>query len=390
MKDNKTKNVAQMSKFEATMIACQRAKASALKETKKIAKPKATATLESKNKKRAIKSQNKKTESILRRRMVEEEEYDPEMDEDLPEDTVSDAVIVVDPELDTDEYEANLDDLQAIIDDTPEGEVPSTDTYVGDFVYTCPICGNNFFSDNEMSNEPCPVCGEEVDEFILVGDIAAPGAGDADVDVDLEDGDEEVDVDLDVEEPEEDDELDEELDIDAEIDDTAVEGCGKKKKRECLFKDAKCKDEGPAIKKESYKYLIDESTLNPFLTKFIKENYKNATSMKAVGARISGRTIKIECEIKFKSGSTKKTTISLEGFAPSAKKRAYKAKADSVFKVESKRATPFVFEAFTVGNKVIRFAGMKYNFITKKEGKRLQVFGNYALKENRSTKKRTK
>lgn len=358
-KKNIAKSINQMSKFEATMLACQRAKAKTLKES----------STAKRSTKKSIKSNNRKVENALRRnrRMVEEDEYDPEVDDsDLPEDTVSDAVVVIDPELDTDEYEANLDDLQAIIDETPEGEVPSTDEYVNDYVYTCPICGNNFFSDTEMAgDEECPVCGETVDEFILVGGVESPdealGGEDEEMEDDFEDdlGDEELDADVD------DEPIEEEEDLDADV---TEESCKRRSRRS---------------KKESYKYMIDEKTLNPFLSKFIKENYKNAASMRAVSAKIAGKTIKIECVIKFKSGSTKKTIITLENFRPSLKSTSFNGKADAAFKVESKKAAPFTFEAYTKGN-IIRFTGMKYSFITKKEGKRVQIYGKYALKESSS------
>lgn len=395
---NTKKNVTQMSKFEATMIACQRAKAQALKESgaKKISKPKATKKSINESKKVVHKAQNKKVENaVRRRRMVEDEDYDPEVDDaDLPDDTASDAVIVIDPDLSTDEYEDNLDDLQAIIDETPDGEVPSTEEYVNDFVYTCPICGNNFFSDVEIGEgEECPVCGEEVDEFILVGGVESPdealgGEGDEDFEDDGEVIDDEIpedDIEDVTDEPIEDEPIEEEsLEVDTDIEECECD--------ESLTKDADMTDEGDPLeskkirrgsaKKEStYKYMIDEKTLNPFLTKFIKENYKNAVSMKAVRASISGRRMKVECMVKFKSGSTKKTTLTFENFIPTMKIRTLAAKADSAFKVESRNTVPFQFEAYTKGN-VIRFTGMKYDFITKKEGKRVQVYGKYALKEN--------
>ena len=351
-KKNIAKSINQMSKFEATMLACQRAKAKTLKES----------STAKRSIKKSIKSNNRKVESAIKknRRMVEEEEYDPEVDDvDLPEDTATDAVIVVDPELDTDEYEANLDDLQAIIDETPEGEVPSTEEYVNDYVYTCPICGNNFFADTEMgADEECPVCGEVVDEFILVGGVESPsealGSEDEEMDDVPEDdmGDEDLDLDA---------EIEEELDVDTDTSDVA-----------------ECKKNS---KKESYKYMINEKTVNPFLTKFIKENYKNASSMSVVSATIAGNRIKMECVIKFKSGSTKKTTVTLENFRPSVRPTSIVGKADNAFKVESKKAAPFTFEAFTKNN-VIRFTGMKYSFITKKEGKSVQIYGKYALKES--------
>jgi len=390
---NTKKNVTKMSKFEATMIACQRAKAQALKESgaKKISKPKANKKSVNESKKVARKVQNKKVENaVRRRRMVEDEDYDPEVDDvDLPDDTASDAVIVIDPELDTDEYEANLDDLQAIIDETPDGEVPSTEEYVNDFVYTCPICGNNFFSDVEMGDgEECPVCGEEVDEFILVGGVELPDEalgdeGDEDF-TDDEIVDDTSDEDIEDEPVEE-----ESLEVDADTEECECD--------ECLIKDADVTDEGDPLeskkirrgsaKKESYKYMIDEKTLNPFLTKFIRENYKNATSMKAVRASIAGRRMRVECVVKFKSGSTKKTTLTFENFIPTMKVRTISAKADSAFKIESRKAVPFKFEAYTKNN-VIRFTGMKYDFITKKEGKRVQVYGKYVMNEGKMSFRR--
>lgn len=314
-------------KFEATMKACRSARIdevnSRVRKTKKL-----------------------KEEEELPATDID---VDIDADDEDPEGTVDDIMVVTDPDLTVDEYEDTLDDLQSIVDDTPDGEVPFTDEYIGDQVYACPVCGNNFFSDTEMEEgDVCPVCGEEADGFVLVGEVQ-------DTD-DVADEDEDIDTD--------DEELDVDVDIDADEDEFAE---SKVRKAKARFAPSQ--------------YTLSEKTLNPFLTKFIKENYRNAVSMTAKRAILSGRNLKIECAIKFKSGKIKKSVITVENFKPSKKMKMF-GKADEVFKVESKKSAPFMFEATMVG-KDLRFTGMKYSFITKKEGKRLQVSGKYALKESK-------
>lgn len=302
-------------KFEATMKACRSARID------------------------EVNSRVRKT-----KKLKEEEELpatDIDADDEDPEGTVDDIMVVTDPDLTVDEYEDTLNDLQSIVDNTPDGEVPFTDEYIGDQVYACPVCGNNFFSDTEMEEgDVCPVCGEEADGFVLVGEV--------------QDSDDVADD-------------DEELDADVDIDDEFAESKVRKAPKKAKFTPTQ--------------YTLSENTLNPFLTKFIKENYRNAVSMTAKRAILSGRNLKIECAIKFKSGKIKKSVITVENFKPSKKMKMF-GKADEAFKVESKKSAPFMFEATMVG-KDIRFTGMKYSFITKKEGKRLQVSGKYALKESK-------
>lgn len=266
--------------------------------------------------------------------------------EEDPEGTVDDIMVITDPDMTTDEYEEVIDELQDIVDSTPEGETPFTDEYIGDDVYACPVCGNNFFSDTEMqAGDVCPVCGEEADGFVLVGEVESTDA---------------------------EGEIPEEGDLDEYSDDEDLEPADAEDEMDI--------EESKKTRLTPTKWSINEKTLNPFLTKFIKENYKNAVSMTAKKAVLSGKTLKIECAIKFKSGKTKKTIITMENFKP-AKKMRFVGKADSAFKVESKKAAPFVFEA-TLRGKDIQITGFKYSFVTKKEGTRVQISGKYALKES--------
>lgn len=93
-----------------------------------------------------------------------------------------DADFAVDPE----EANENEDEVVLIIDpELPtDEEVPedAAENLVGDFVYKCPICGANYVCDPNSESEyvsldengvptECPVCGEDTDQ-ILVGEIA--------------------------------------------------------------------------------------------------------------------------------------------------------------------------------------------------------------------------
>ena len=130
------KNKTAVNMFEATMRACQQVK----KENFEAAKATKSKTIKE-SKKKVVKK--KKVEST---QLHEDEDLEDNIDntniEDQVADDVSDDVIVVtDPDLSVDEYEDRLDDLQDIIDSTPEGEDPIDTEYVDDEVYSCPVCG---------------------------------------------------------------------------------------------------------------------------------------------------------------------------------------------------------------------------------------------------------
>lgn len=329
------------SNFEKIMNACL--------ESKKATKKQPNKTI-----KRTI-SESKKVQK--RRALRESEETDIEdTPDDVVDDVADDIMVVVDPDMSEDDISDAASDAQDIIDSTPDGEVPSTDEYIGDYTYTCPICGNTFFSEVEMADgDECPVCGETPNGYVLVGSVA-----DAD---DTED--EMSDEDLVPEDAVEDAEDLEPADA------------------EESFKRTRAR----STKRESRtysRYSLDESTFNPFLNKFIKENYKNAKSFEITGATLRNNRLSLECKLAFKSGKSKNVKLTVENFKP-ARKMTLAAREDGTFKLESSKAkvAPFVFESIMSG-RVVKCTGLKYNFITKlKEGKRAQVSGKL-IRESRT------
>lgn len=338
--------------FEKTMSACLEAK-------------RANAVKKQPTSKKAAKKNNKTiNEAVKRRKVTEDEdvlddaEADLYTDDTTMSDTVDDIVVVVDPELDTDEVDEFVDELQDIVDGTPEGETPFIDDYVDDFTYTCPICGNTFFSDNEMSSgDACPVCGDTPTNFVLVGSVQSPEA-DTEDEEDVPAADD-VDDDV-VDEVPEDDTADDDEELEP-AEPTVDEPAAESKKR------------------PSYRYTIDESTFNPYLTKFIRENYKNAKSFVITGARRAGKNLTVECKITFKSGKTKKVEMRCNNFVP-APVMKLSMRDNGVFKSESKRVAPFVFTA-KMEKHTLKCTGLKYNFTTVTEGKRVQISGNLVEKK---------
>ena len=347
--------------FEQTMLACQKAK---MEESKKPAKKKVS-------KKKVIKESNKRAKS-RRKLLTEDEDIEIEDDDEPVADDVSgDIIAVVDPDMDTDEYDDKIDELQDIVDETPEGEVPVDDEYIGDTIYQCPVCGNPFFSEDDLGEGGnCPVCGEEIDSFVELGEVQS-----------ADDEDEEpVEDEDDINEPAEDDDLDADTDdLDESEDPTTIDDND-------IIEDysiPKTPKKRPGVKKcEKYsRYSIDEKSLNPFLTKMIKENYKNAESMKLIRASIAGKKLKLECAIKFKSGNSKKSTIVVENFKP-AKRMSMKGQLGSMFKTESRQnKSDITIGARLVGD-TIKVESFKYDYVIKKENKKYNVYGSYVLKES--------
>lgn len=339
--------------FEATMRACQQVKKENFEAGRRTA---------SKNTAKASKSIKESNKRTSKRRRVESTQYteDDDIEDQVADDVSDDVIVVTDPDLSVDEYEDHLDDLQSIVDDTPEGGDPVDDQYVDEQVYACPVCGNNFFSEDDMSDGgTCPVCGEDADAFVLIGKVADPD--------DMTDTDDEEDLEVDTDSDEPDDTDDDDLDLE-------------------------CNDRGMSHRRaESYKYSINESRVNSFLTKFIKENYKNAESMNLTGARLKGSKLTLECVIRMNGGKSKKVNLVAENFHPVVKS-PFKilVKLDKAFKVESKNSQSDIqFMAFVEG-KEIKVSSMNYKFNTLKEGKRYEVSNKYILKESKrpTTKKR--
>lgn len=336
--------------FEKTMVACLEGKA---------------------------KPVNKKDLKESKKRLREEEEVD-ELTPETADDIADDIVVVVDPELDADDIVAAGEDAQEIIDNTPEGEQPKTDEYVGDYTYTCPICGNTFFSDVEMNEgDECPVCGDFPEDFVLVGKV--------------EDEEPEIEDDLGGDDDFED--FDDEL----EPADEPEEECraprreARRPMRKPMRKEARRparKPVGKVMRKEARRPVrkgtalrIDETTFNPYLTKFVRENFKNTRSFQLVGAKKAGRRLTLECKLTFKSGKSKKVNLKVENFRAGQLRMA--AYEDGTFKTESRRGgkAPFVFMT-KMQNGIITCEGLHYDMIARLKEKRARVYGKL-MKESR-------
>lgn len=83
-----------------------------------------------------------------------------------------DVITVMDTNLSTDEFIEKQDEINKLIEETPEGEKVIDTEYVGQKIYTCPLCLTNFYSETEMAEEAkCPVCFEVPEEFIYLGTV---------------------------------------------------------------------------------------------------------------------------------------------------------------------------------------------------------------------------
>lgn len=105
-------------------------------------------------------------------RLNEDIDLDKDETEEPAEGTVNDVVAVVDPDISSDDYEKVIQNAEETIDQTPNGEQPTDEQYVGQNIYTCPICGNAFFTEVELDKgDACPVCSEVPEAFIFNGKV---------------------------------------------------------------------------------------------------------------------------------------------------------------------------------------------------------------------------
>jgi len=150
------------------------------------------ACLESKKKpsKKTIvesKKDTKLVEKVDKKRFkkeADEKEDDEEIEkDDLEMETADDIIAVVDPDLDADEMTSVALGFQQLIDDAPADVTPTTDEYVGDNIYGCPICGQTFFSELPMgAGDICLMCNQESpDGFVKVGEVENSENPDEDV-----------------------------------------------------------------------------------------------------------------------------------------------------------------------------------------------------------------
>lgn len=107
-----------------------------------------------------------------------------EIEEPNEAEGIMDGIIVVtDPETDTKDYEEIIEKAQDIMENTPEGEIPFDEEYLGQYMMTCPLCGTTFIEPEILEpGATCPVCLDTPESFIVVGKVE----GDDEVNEDME------------------------------------------------------------------------------------------------------------------------------------------------------------------------------------------------------------
>lgn len=138
-----------------------------------------------------VKKENKKIslEEATLQALADEANSIPDKDiEEIEEpdeaEGIMDGIIVVtDPETDTKDYEEIIEKAQDIMENTPEGEIPFDEEYLGQYMMTCPLCGTTFIEPEILEpGATCPVCLDTPESFIVVGKVE----GDDEVNEDME------------------------------------------------------------------------------------------------------------------------------------------------------------------------------------------------------------
>lgn len=85
---------------------------------------------------------------------------------------VDDILVVTDPNINGQEYNELIDRAKEIIEDTPEGQIPSDTSFLGQYAQRCPICGSTFIADHIYeSGAQCPVCYDTPEAFVVIGQL---------------------------------------------------------------------------------------------------------------------------------------------------------------------------------------------------------------------------
>ena len=115
-------------------------------------------------------------------------------------------LVVTDPEILNDEYDEIIEKAQEIIEDTPEGDIPFDEEFIGNYALTCPICGQTFFNDTILEpGSNCLICGEVPEAFIVRGRLESEDQVEYNNNLDIlndEEFNDDIDIDL-TQEPEE-------------------------------------------------------------------------------------------------------------------------------------------------------------------------------------------
>lgn len=282
-----------------------------------------------------------------------------------PEEEIDDAVVVVDPDISMDDLVDNLENLQDILDATVGNEVATSDEYVDDHIYACPVCGNNFFSEEPMEDgETCPVCGDTPDGYVLVGTVEDPEEAAEEIEAqtnaeEAEDAIDDIADAVDVAKDEIDDLQDDEEDEEDEIEDLEV----KESKKEPIKKPL-----ARAARDASKDLTLDELKLNTLMTDYASKTYKGVKCMEVKKVTLVGSNLVCECAITTTSGRKHKATIKFEGFTTSKSINKTKGKLECKA-IATTSKYPFLLESKIVRGQIIPVA-FRYNYAVS-EGKRV-------------------
>lgn len=307
------------------------------------------------------KSQVMKRKSRKLKEDIDEEE---EILIDEPEVVEDDYTLVIDPELDVDEFEDRMEDAK----ETLEGGESFDDSYIGDMVYLCPVCGATFVSEDELEDgDLCPVCHVATD-YVVQGEIAEPEEVD---EVEEESVEDVEDVETFDEIPFEDEDIEEvEESVKPRIKRRSTRKMESARRRPRRSR----KMESTRRPRRSRRpvTMVEERSLNRLFTKLVRENYKTINSVKFTKISRVGSKMIAEGTVAYKSGKTKKVAIRMEGYRPRSEKMRLQVTnlKESFGAIRTgKRSNRMIIECKRDKN-VLSFPKMRYNYNIK-EGKKL-------------------
>lgn len=278
------------------------------------------------------------------------------------EEEIDDAVVVVDPDISMDDLVDNLENLQDILDATVGDEVATSDEYVDDHIYACPVCGNNFFSEEPMEDgEACPVCGDTPDGYVLVGTVEDPkeAAEEIEAQTDAEEAEDAIDDAADAVDAARDEIDDLQDDEEDEIEDLEV-----KENKKTRF----IKRRFESTRAASKDLTLDDLKLNTLMTDYASKTYKGVKCMEVKKVTLTGSNLVCECAITTTSGRKHRATIKFEGFTTSKSINKTKGKLECKA-IATTSKYPFLLESKIVRGQIIPVA-FRYNYAVS-EGKRI-------------------
>ena len=317
-------------------------------------------------------TESRKSQVMKRKsRKLKEDIDEEEILIDEPEVVDDDYTLVIDPELDVDEFEDRMEDAK----ETLEGGESFDDSYIGDMVYLCPVCGATFVSEDELEDgDLCPVCHVATD-YVVQGEIAEPGGVE-------EESVEEVEIDDEI--PFEDEDIEEvEESVKPRIKRRStrkMESTRRRPRRSRKMESARRSRRSRKMESTRRRprrsrrpvTMVEERSLNRLFTKLVRENYKTINSVKFTKISRVGSKMIAEGTVAYKSGKTKKVAIRMEGYRPRSEKMRLQVTnlRESFGAIRTgKRSNRMIIECKRDKN-VLSFPKMRYNYNIK-EGKKL-------------------